>query len=476
MNINKYNKMTENKLILNKHILIYHDVCKIYNDISNLQFNFCGLVITDIKNDIDKLNNIDNNTLLYLCGDISYINNNVNLDRFTNIHIIRELSYATELLYKYNSSIHSNYFHEVLRVKYNLINVGEVPINIHNVGVLFKHFFNTNKDYFKSLSSEHAFQSLTESNKVGISYRKGLYITKVEVENDMRQASHERDNISTHMSNRNENSSMNSSILYNSTHSIKFNLLRCSTNFDGPTDNFRQTDNEIIDKVNNISKYFFEQKADLNHVLAQVYENTKYGGINQNKEVKATIKGHSDKTKDMPRNALIAFCTFYKNYQCNNFSSEELTKFKKSQDDIFDYVNKSTSVLTHLRFRLKNMVKDETLTKQFDVILYPNSVFLMSLNTNRLYTHEIVPSILPVDMIPTRLGYVIRCSTTKAIFKDNQTFIINDNEHIKLIEPTENSRKELKEKYYLENLTDNFVLYNDIYYSMNKGDYTMPNL
>ncbi len=442
MNINKYNKMTENKLILNKHILIYYDVCKIHNDISNLQFNFCGLVITDIKNDIDKLNNIDNNTLLYLCGDISYINDNVNLDRFTNIHIIRELSYATELLYKYNSSIHSYYLHEFLRVKYNLLNVGEVPINIHNVGVLFKHFFNTNKDYFKSLSSEHAFQSLTESNKVGTSYRKGLYITKVEVEND----------------------------------GIKFNLLRCSTNFDGPTDNFRQTDNEIIEKVNNISKYLFEQKADLNHVLAQVYENTKNGGINQNKEVKATIKAHSDKTKDMPRNALIAFCTFYKNYQCNNFSSEELTKFKKSQDDIFDYVYKSTSVLTHLRFRLKNMVKDETLTKQFDVILYPNSVFLMSLNTNRLYTHEIVPSILPVDMIPTRLGYVIRCSTTKAIFKDNQSFIINDNEHIKLKEPTENSRKELKKKYYLENLTDDFVLYNDIYYSMNKGDYTMPNL
>jgi len=439
MNINKYNNMSENKLILNKHILIYYDVCKIHNDNNNLRFNFCGLVITDIKNDIDKLNNIDNNTLLYLCGDISYINDNVNLDRFTNIHIIRELSYATGLLYKYNSSIHSYYFHEFLRVKYNLLNVGEVPINIHNVGVLFKHFFNTNKDYFKSLSSEHAFQSLTESNKVGTSYRKGLYITKVEVEND----------------------------------GIKFNLLRCSTNFDGPTDNFRQTDNEIIEKVNNISKYFFEQKADLNHVLAQVYENTKNCGINQNKEVKATIKAHSDKTKDMPRNALIAFCTFYKNYQCNNFSSEE---FKKSQADIFDYVYKSTSVLTHLRFRLKNMVKDETLTKQFDVILYPNSVFLMSLNTNRLYTHEIVPSILPVDMIPTRLGYVIRCSTTKAIFKDNQTFIINDNEHIKLKEPTENSRKELKEKYYLENLTDDFVLYNDIYYSMNKGDYTMPNL
>jgi hypothetical protein len=105
----------------------------------------------------------------------------------------------------------------------------------------------------------------------------------------------------------------------------------------------------------------------------------------------------------MPRNALMAFCTFYKNYQGNDFLPEELTKFKKSQDDIFDYVYKSTSVLTHLRFRLKNMVEDETLTKHFDVILYPNSVFLMSLNTNRLYTHEIIPSTLPVDSIPTRL-------------------------------------------------------------------------
>lgn len=63
----------------------------------------------------------------------------------------------------------------------------------------------------------------------------------------------------------------------------------------------------------------------------------------------------------------------------------------------------------------------------FDITLYPNSVFVMSLDMNRLYTHEIIPSILPIDRIPTRMGYVIRCSKTNAIFKNEQTYIINEN-------------------------------------------------
>lgn len=33
---------------------------------------------------------------------------------------------------------------------------------------------------------------------------------------------------------------------------IKFKLLRCSSNLKGPTDNFREADNEIINTVNNI--------------------------------------------------------------------------------------------------------------------------------------------------------------------------------------------------------------------------------
>jgi hypothetical protein len=50
----------------------------------------------------------------------------------------------------------------------------------------------------------------------------------------------------------------------------------------------------------------------------------------------------------------------------------------------------------------------------------------MSLEMNRLYTHEISPSHLPMDLIPLRLGYVIRCSKTKAIYKDNKTYIFNN--------------------------------------------------
>ena len=53
-------------------------------------------------------------------------------------------------------------------------------------------------------------------------------------------------------------------------------------------------------------------------------------------------------------------------------------------------------------------------------------MFIMSLEMNRLYTHEICPSCLPMDLIPLRLGYVIRCSKTKAIYKENQTYIIDN--------------------------------------------------
>ena len=47
-----------------------------------------------------------------------------------------------------------------------------------------------------------------------------------------------------------------------------------------------------------------------------------------------------------------------------------------------------------MRFRLKPEAQKlyPDLTKDFDITLYPNSVFLMSLETNRLYTHEIIPS------------------------------------------------------------------------------------
>lgn len=84
--------------------------------------------------------------------------------------------------------------------------------------------------------------------------------------------------------------------------------MRCSTNLDGPTENFRQTDIEIVNAVNGVRAKFFEDSASLNHVLAQTYHNVKN---DEGKSKKAKISRHSDKTKDMPDNGLLAFCTFY---------------------------------------------------------------------------------------------------------------------------------------------------------------------
>ena len=184
------------------------------------------------------------------------------------------------------------------------------------------------------ISTEHKFQLLTESNKPSKSFRTGLYLTKVQKKDS----------------------------------EIDFNLLRCSTNFNGPTENFKKIDEEIVDKVNNISRYFFKDSHSLNHVLAQIYENVK----NDNgKEKKAKIKEHSDKTKDMPTNGLIAFCTFYKDLSQNPSRIVDISQ--KSKDPL----KISDSVLTQIRFRLKKCVSDNNL-KDFNVILYPNSVFILT--------------------------------------------------------------------------------------------------
>lgn len=291
------------------------------------------------------------------------------------------------------------------------ISVDEIPMNIQNVGVFVKSFF-PNCNYFDPLTKEHEFQKLTESNKVTASYRKGIYITDVSQNNDG---------------------------------DIAFKLLRCSTNLEGPTDNFRKSDHDIIRKVKNFCKYIFTQEADLNHVLAQVYDNQIVNGKNK----KAKISAHSDKTKDMTENGVMAFCSFY------SYSTYEPKK------------------LTHLKFKRKN--SDEV----FNITLYPNSIFLMPLSTNRLYTHEIFPSKLPVENIPTRLGYVIRCSKTKAVYRNNKTYIAYDNDDqndtlVELEEQTPESVKLLKQLYYEENITDNIINYGRINFSLNAGDYMKP--
>ena len=141
--------------------------------------------------------------------------------------------------------------------------------------------FNDGKKYFDLIEKAHEFQSLTESTKASSAMRTGIYMTHVKKDND----------------------------------ELSFKLLRCSSNFSGPSCNFADTDNEVIDKVNEMSNLYFSNPAGLNHVLAQIYKNRVETVENKKgtvvKQRKAKIKAHSDKTKDMPENAIMAFTTFY---------------------------------------------------------------------------------------------------------------------------------------------------------------------
>jgi len=429
-------------LNLKTNVLLYECVKKDHREeVDVLRNDFCGNKYSDITEFNNNINELEPNTTLYICGDVNFILNNLSSEtvkKVVKINIIGELSYE--------SGNDEENFVDSYWIEY--IFLGEVPINVHGVGVYFKQLF-YGDSYYNDITSEHDFQDLTLGKKAGTAFRKGIYLTPV-----------------------------NHDVKHYSNH-FDFKLLRCSTNLSGPTDNFRKTDNEIVDKVNQFAKRFFNGGATLNHVLAQTYHN--HVDLDENgcekkdgKQRKAKISQHSDKTKDMPENGLMAFCTFYNDLHT-------LTNTENIRRERFDYLyGKNSTVLTKLRFRVKPeaLVTQPHLKSFFDITLYPNSVFMMNLETNRLYTHEIVPSSLPVDKIPTRMGYVIRCSNTNAVYdlEKEHTFIKSTNgDLIKLEIPTFGGLKELKTMYFTENTTIEKVDYTDkFFFSMNNGDYMKP--
>ena len=204
-------------------------------------------------------------------------------------------------------------------------------------------------------------------------------------------------------------------------------------------------------------------QAPLNHVLAQVYHNTE--ATDERKQTKAKIKAHADKTKDMPANGIMAFCTFY----------DGVDQLQPLADDPFDRGHGKASAMTQLVFRRKKPVGREGVTKlpqHFTVTLYPNSVFFMPLSTNRWYTHEIRPSSLDATRLPTRMGYVVRCSKAEAVHKEGQTFLASQGTLKPLEPPNPGGMGELREVYAEENRTQNVVDYGDRFpFSMNQGDY-----
>ncbi|MEW2355068.1 hypothetical protein [Spirillospora sp. NPDC029432] len=353
---------------------------------------------------------------VYLCGDVSGISDG-RLHAAARVFVIRELSHGHR---------------EDAGKSWPLVGVGQVPIRVHGAGVYYRRFFDLDADHFGRIRTEHAFQSLTESTKPGTAHRSGIYLTPVTRNGD----------------------------------ELHFRLLRCSTNFSGPTETFRPTDTRIVEALNREAAAVFRNHAPLNHVLAQIYHNT--AATAERKQSKAKISSHADKTKDMPANGIMAFCTFY----------DRLDRLRPLAEDAFDYGVKGTSGLTRLRFRLKEPNGERgggTFPQQFTLTLYPGSVFFMPLSTNRLYTHEIRPSALDAESLPIRLGYVVRCSSAEAVHKDGRTFLKMDEDLVELEPPTQAGMNELRRLYAEENRTSSFIDYGDEFlFSMNAGDYIAP--
>ncbi|MFI1583939.1 hypothetical protein [Embleya sp. NPDC020630] len=355
---------------------------------------------------------------VYLCGDISGIGSR-QLRAAARVFVIRELSHG---------------FHEGVDEPWALVDLGRVPLRVHGIGVYYRRFFGLGGDHFGRIRTEHAFQSLTESTKPGTAHRSGIYLTPVTQDGD----------------------------------ELHFRLLRCSTNLSGPTENFRATDTHIVEALNREAATVFRDQAPLNHVLAQTYHNTL--ATAERKQSKAKISAHADKTKDMPVNGIMAFCTFY----------DELDKLHPLAEDAFDYGVKGVSGLTKLRFHLKEPTEGRdgvALPSQFTLTLHPGSVFFMPLSTNRLYTHEIRPSTLDAELLPTRLGYVVRCSSAEAVHKNGHTFLKVAEDLVKLAPPTPAGMDELRRLYAEENRTTSFIDYGDQFlFSMNTGDYVAPHV
>ncbi|WP_406109968.1 hypothetical protein [Kitasatospora purpeofusca] len=359
---------------------------------------------------------------VYLCGDIGAISDR-RLRAAGRVFVVRELSHG------YGDGEGGD--GDAL---WSVVGLGRVPVRVHGVGVYYPRFFGPEADHFGRIRAEHAFQSLTESTKPGTARRSGIYLTPVTRDGD----------------------------------DLHFRLLRCSTNLSGPTEGFGPTDTGVVGALNREAAAVFRGQAPLNHVLAQIYHNTR--ATDGRKQSKARISAHADKTKDMPVNGVMAFCTFY----------DRLDGLGPLAEDPFDLGVKGVSGLTRLRFHLKDpaAVPDGVaLPPRFTLTLHPGSVFLMPLSTNRLYTHEIRPSSLDAELLPTRLGYVVRCSSAEAVHRDGRTFLKTAGDPVRLEPPTPAGMDELRRLYAEENRTSSFIDYGDGFrFSMNSGDYLAPHL
>jgi len=386
---------------------------------------FCGTVVSA---PLPCTTDVSGKTV-YVCGDVAHADAS-KLHSAKRIFIVRQL--ATGL--------------DRASVAWPVVDEGRVPALVEGgLAVFYPRFFEAGgSELFHQVSAEHTFQQLTESTKPGCAHRTGLYLTPVRE--------------------------------HAGSDEVHFRLLRCSSNFDGPTEGFGPTDDAIVGALNDeADRVFADGRAPLNHVLAQIYHNTPGDGAG-GRPTKAKIKAHADKTKDMPQNGLLAFCTFYdgleKLHPLGHDCSSPLT----------DLGLRGVSGLSRLVFHRKRDVTAlpgcAELPRRFTVTLFPGSVLLVPLSTNRLYQHEVRPGALDAAELPTRMGYVVRCSDAEAVHASGWTYLKTaQGERVPLERPTPEGMRQLRALYAEENACAHVVDYSTrghIAFSMNEGDYLRP--
>lgn len=84
---------------------------------------------------------------------------------------------------------------------------------------------------------------------------------------------------------------------------------------------------------------------------------------------------------------------------------------------------------------------------------------------------------LDAELLPTRLGYVVRCSGAEAVHRGGRTFLKAGGELVELEPATVEGMDELRRLYAEENRTSSYIDYGgELSFSMNTGDYVAPRL
>jgi hypothetical protein len=299
------------------------------------------------------------------------------------------------------------------------VSLGAVPINISGAGIMFRRFF-TKDCIFSEITNDRAFKQVTEncgSEKIA---HTGLFLSPVERHRD----------------------------------GLKYYIQRSRMVCSEPLSCMKTIDAEITSLVNVSVNSFFKSKVRFNHIFADLHspaENRKYKPFNK-----------SENTKDMHADALIAYCTFYKDYDGLDFIRQS------SDDSIFDCAYGGTSIFPKMRFKLKRDAPlDKYMRNSFTVTLYPNSLFVISLSTNRFYTHEVI---MPNTKKLTRVNYTLCSSKTWVLFR-NRPYIY---ENGILTRMDKIGGERLEELCSKENNSSIKIDYPNVYCSLSEGDYKEP--